>query len=291
MSKNLVRLAVLSAAVFFTGCAPKLYVRVQQPAPTNLGAAKRMSIVQMEGRRSAKEALVAELMTQAREAAYFQVTDRTEEGITVKVKGRSVDLTGGSGTAQAPDEVGMRVDVLDWTANKDTKTSKDSKGVEKTTTVYKGKVLLGVTSFNGKGKAQLAEKEFSASVEGKDEDDAIKLSAKAAVAALLKEVTPTYVEKAIRMDGDDEAQKPIIEMAKNGDLAKAIEEGKAALAKNPNSGPAAFNLAVMLDATGDYEQAMVNYDAALKLGAKDYYTDVRTECAKRAADAAALRDE
>jgi tetratricopeptide (TPR) repeat protein len=291
MMKNLVRVVVLSSAVLFIGCAPKLYVRVQQPAPTNLGAAKKVALVQMEGRRSAKEALVAELIAQAREAAYFQVTDRTEEGITVKVKGRTVDLTPPASAPQAADEVGMRVDVLDWTANKDSKTTKDSKGNEKTTTVYKGKVLLGVTSFNGKGKAQLAEKEFSGAVEGEDEEAAIKASAKAAVRALLAEVTPTYVEKAIRMDGDDETQKPIIEMAKNGDLAKAIAEGKAAIAKNPTSAPAAFNLAVMLDASGNYEEAMVSYDQALKLGAKDYYTDVRTECAKRAADAAALRDE
>jgi hypothetical protein len=290
MKKNLSQLALIVCAVFATGCAPKLYVRVLQPAPVNLGASKRLSVVQMEGRRSAKEQVVGELLAQARSAGYFQVTDRTEEGITVKVKGRTVDVTGGSGAPQAADEIGMRVDVLDWSAAKDTRSSTDAKGKVTTYTTFVGKVVLGVTAFNAKGKAPLAEKEFIGQVDAADEDQAMKESAKSAIFQLLKEVTPTYVEKAIRMDGDEEAQKPIIDMAKQGNLAKAIEDEKAIIAKTPNSSAAVFNLAVLLDASGNYDEAMTNYDAALKLGTKDYYTEGRTECAQRQAAAKALEE-
>ncbi len=285
---NPIRIAVAACAILVTGCAPTLHVRVLQPAPTNLGASKRMSLVQMEGRRSAKEAVVAELLTQARAGGYFQITDRTEEGITVKVKGRQVDASGGSGAAQAADEIGARIDVLDWSASKDSKTSKDSKGNEKTTTVYIGKVVLGVTAFNAKGKASLAEKEFIGKVDAEDEDGAMKKSVTSAIAQLLAEITPTYVDKAIRMDGDDDGQKPVIEMARNGDVGRAIADEKAFVAKNPTNGPAVFNLAVLLDASGAYDEALTSYDQAIKLGSKDYYTEGRTACAKRAADAAAL---
>lgn len=288
--KPLLCVILATCALAVTGCAPALRVNVLQPAHTNLGSSKRLSVVQMEGRRSAKEAVAAELVSQARAAGYFQVTDRTEEGITVKVMGRSVAVSGGNGAPQAADEIGARIDVLDWSSSKDSKTTKDSKGNEKTSTVYVGKVVLGVTAFNAKGKAPLAEKEFIGNGEGNDEDDAMKQSLRSAVSQLLTEITPTSVERAIRMDDDDEAQKPIIELARTGAMARAVTDERALVASNPNSGPAVFNLAVLLDASGSYEEALGYYDQALKLANKDYYAENRTSCAKRLADAAALAE-
>ena len=155
---------------------------------------------------------------------------------------------------------------------------------------YVGKVVLGVTAFNAKGKAPLAEKEFIGKSDADDEDEAMKRSLRSAVAQLLAEITPTTVEKAIRMDGDDEAQKPIIELARTGAVTRAVTDGRAVVEKNPSSGPGVFNLAVMLDASGAYEEALRYYDQALKLGTKDYYAEGRTACAKRLADAAALAE-
>src|SRR5204863_313279 len=107
------------ALVVVAGCAPTLKVNVLQPAPVNLGAAKKLSVVQSEGRRSAREFVIEELLRGARSGGYFQAADRTEEGISVKVAGRSVQVGGGRGPGQAPDEIGLRIDVLDWSAHQE----------------------------------------------------------------------------------------------------------------------------------------------------------------------------
>lgn len=284
--KSLMAVVALFAA---SGCAPKLYVNVLQPSPVNLGAAKQLSIMQTEGRRSARERVIQEIASRARSDGYFTVTDRSEEGITVKIAGRTVDVSQGKGGPQRPDEIGLRIDVLDWSANRDSQTTRDTKGREYTRTFYRANVLLGVTAFNQEGKTYLAEKEYRGEMSSDvSEDQAINAAAVVAVKSLLNEITPTYVQKAIRLDNDDDSQKPIIEMAKNGDTNRAMQEERAVVQKNPNSAPAVYNLAVLLDALGAYNEAIGYYDQAIKLVSKDYYVEMKTECAKRLADASAL---
>lgn len=286
------RLLCLSVLAIGTlaGCAPTLRVQVLKPGPVNLGAAKKLSVVQTEGRRSAREFVINEIQNQGRSAGYFVVADRTEEGITVKIAGRSVEVSGGKGNPQAPDEVGLRVDVIDWNANKETEEVRNSKGyVTGVRTYYKGKVVLGVTAFNSQGRAVLAEKEYVGTTQGDSEDSTIGSAATAAVWQLLSDITPQYVSMDIRLDDDDPAQKPIIEMARSGNLAKALEEERAAVAKNPNSGPANYNLAVLLDAQALYQEALDAYTRAINLGTKPYYVSMKSECAARLAAAEALQ--
>jgi hypothetical protein len=282
-------LSVLAVALL-AGCAPTLRVQVLKPGPVNLGAAKKLSVVQTEGRRSAREYVINEVQKQGRSAGYFVVADRTEEGIAVKIAGRSVEVSGGKGNPQAPDEVGLRIDVLDWSSQKDSEEIKNSKGyVTGVKTFYRGKVVLGVTAFNSQGRAVLAEKEYVGNTNGDSEDVAINASATAAVWQLLSDITPQYVSMDIRLDDDDPAQKPIIEMAKGGNLAKALEEERAAVAKSPNSGPANYNLAVLLDAQAQYQEALDAYTKAINLGTKPYYVSMKSECAARLAAAEALQ--
>jgi tetratricopeptide (TPR) repeat protein len=280
-------------ALVTVGCNPQLKVNVLQPAPVNLGSAKRLSIVQSEGRRSAKEFVIGDFLAQARAAGYFTARDRSEEGITVKVAGRTVAATGGAGAAQDKDEIGLRLDVLEWTANSETKKIdvKDSKGKVTSTRevkVYTGKVLLAATAFNVDGKAMLAEKEYEMKAEADDEEDAIRAAARMAVGQLLHEITPRYVQRYIRMDNDDKAQEPIVKVAESGNMTKAVEEMRAYLATNPGSAPAQYNLAALLDATGSYEEALDLYTKAITTSSKDYYIQMKAECAKRLADQQAL---
>lgn len=276
-----------------SACAPTLRVNVLQPARVNLGAATRLTVVQTEGRRSAREQVVQELMQQARSSGYFQVTDRSEEGITVKVAGQTVQAAGGSGTAQAPDEIGLRIDVLEWSADRETRTKdiKDKKGNvtgQREVVTYIGKVLLGVTAFNDQGKAYLAEKEYEAKLEGDDENGSIRAAARLAVGHLLADITPRYVPRFLRMDGDDKAQEPMIKTAEKGNVAKAVEEMRSYVASNPQNASALYNLAVLLDASGQYQEALDFYNKAITLSGKDYYVEMKGDCAKRLADQQAM---
>ena len=293
MKKNLLTVAVLTVVAM--GCAPSLRVNVLQPAPINFGAAKHLSIVQSEGRRSAKEFLIAELISQGRAGGYFTVADRTDEGISVKVAGRSVNVSGGSGPAQTSDVIGLRVDVLDWNNSKDLKTlhEKDSKGnpVDRIVARMKARVLLAVTGFNAQGKALLAEKEFTGTIEADpdqmSDEAALQFAGRQAVSQILSTITPSTVEKWIRLDGDDELQKPIIEMARGGNIPRAIIEERELLARHPS--PASeFNLAVLLDASGQYQEALEHYGNAANGSPKEFYGEMKTECGRRLADQQAL---
>lgn len=281
------------ALAFGTGCAAKLQIRSTEPAKVNLGAANRISVVQSEGRRSAKEEVIAELISQARSGGHFTAADRTEEGLMVKVAGRNAEIVGAT-EAQAQDEVLLRVDVLEYTTQKDTKTvtktDRQGRKYDEKVDVLKGKVLLAVTAVTATGRAVLAETEYEADVEGKDETSAKAGAVKQAVAMMLADITPKPVTRAVKLDEDDKNQKTIIKVARDGNIAQAIAETRQYLEQNPNNPAAHYNLAVYLDASGQYEEAIEHYNHALAGSTKKFYADAKAACAKRLADQQALAE-
>lgn len=283
MKRLLLPLVVLASA-----CAPRLYVNVLQPAPVNLGAAKKLSLYESQGRESAREELVKELVTQAQNTGYFTLTDRTAEGLTVRITGDAVEPS----AAPAADEIGLRIDIAEWNADKESQPTreKDKQGNPVTRDVWKSRVKLLVTVFNAAGKAYVVEKEYAATGEDeKDEDASILVAARDAVSRMLEDVTPTYVQKAIQLDDTEEAQRPVIDTARSGDVPKAIELEKQLLAKSPNNAAALYNLAVLMDSQGLYRDALGLYEQAIKLAeTKELYKEMRSECAQRLADAEAL---
>jgi hypothetical protein len=292
-------------ALFAAGCVPTtLQVRVPEPGAVNFGAARRLAVVETSGRRSAREQLISEIQAQARSAGHWQVTDRTEEGITVKVAGRSVTVSGAK-TPQAPDEVFLKFEVLEWQSNPGTKevqekvnvTKRDSAGkpytVQETRTrtvsTTIGKALLGVTAADARGRALLAETEYQASGDGSSDSVAIAAAARNVVAKFLGDVTPHIKVAQLRVDDDDKAQKPIIAVAKGGNFPRAVEEMRAYLAQNPTNPVAQYNLAVFLDASGNYTEALELYTKAAQNSNKDYYARTKGDCAQRLANVEALK--
>ena len=288
------RLLVPLALALATACVPTIRVNVLQPAPVNLGASKQLSIFETSGRRSAREEVVNELTRQVRADGYFTLTDRSEEGISVKVAGQTATATGAK-TPQKPDEIAIKIDVLNWDAeHQDLPEQKDSKGniTQQAKRVYTGKVLLGVTAFNASGKTYLAETEFQGEPIQQDaEEQAIRAAMAMAVRKVVGSITPRYVQRYIRLDGDDEGQKPIVEVAKGGNLDQAGKEFSDYLQKNPQNPAALYNLAVIYDAQGRYQEALDLYTRAISLSTKDFYVQMKTECTQRQAAAEALNQK
>lgn len=292
-------LVVLSGAamVMSTGCVSTLAVRAMQPARVNFGAAKQLVVIQSEGRRSAREELIAEVQKQARGGGHFTATDRSEEGITMKAAGRNVNLAGAA-APQGADEIWVRIDVLEWDANRDSREEPifetDKKTGERVQVgtrevkFIKGKALIAVTASNAAGKALLAETEYESSAEGETEEEARVLAGKKAIAQFLGDITPLPVVRQVRLDEDDKGQEKILKIAKDGNINAAISEMRAYLAANPGNPSAQYNLAVFLDAAGSYGEALDMYNAALRGSTKDYYAAMKAECQKRNDDAMAL---
>jgi len=288
------RLLVPLALALATACVPTIRVNVLQPAPVNLGASKQLSIFETSGRRSAREEVANELSRQVRQEGYFTLTDRSEEGISVKVAGQTATASGGK-SPQKPDEIALKIDVLNWDAeHEDLPEQHDNKGnvTQQAKRVYMGKVLLGVTAFNASGRTYLAETEFHGEpIQQDTEEQAIRAAMAMAVRKIVGSITPHYVQRYIRLDGDDEAQKPIVEVAKGGNLDQAGKEFSDYLQKNPQNAAALYNLAVIYDAQGRYPEALDLYTRAISVSTKDYYVQMKTECSQRQAAAEALNQK
>ncbi|MEZ5962651.1 MAG: tetratricopeptide repeat protein [Planctomycetota bacterium] len=289
-------LAAVALCTLATSCVTTIPVRSRQPGPVAIGAADQLTLVKGEGRRSAREVVVQEVQQQARANGYFTVQDRSEDPIFVRVAGGHVTIDDQAKQLNGDSVRGVKIDVLEWNGSQGTRDveSKDAKG--KVTTqrvdVQVGKVLLAVTLFDTQGRAYLGETEYEGTFETQDmktaRDDVVAAAARAAVARLMHDITPVEVVTRVRLDDDDEGQQAIVATAKAGNLAQAARDARTYVEANPNTPSAAYNLAVLLDAMGSYEEALAYYDQALGGSNKDYYTAARAECARRMGNAQAV---
>jgi tetratricopeptide (TPR) repeat protein len=282
---------LLALAVLGTGCVQMLTIESLEPGPVNIGAARSLVIVSGEGRRSARETVFNRLVAESRRTGYFTISDRSEEGIQVNIAGRTATAMGPTFVPN-PSELYLKIDVIEWDTSRDTNSSTDAQGRTSTTMVTTARVILAVTLFNAQGVASLAETEYQGSTQSMNPNDSqewlLEQAGGVAIGRLLADLTPRRVARRVQLDDSEEALKPIIDTAVRGNLAQAAADLQQYINVHPNSAAGAYNLAVVLDAMGQYQQAIGWYDRALQLGNKSYYSPARAECARRMAAAQAL---
>jgi tetratricopeptide (TPR) repeat protein len=295
MSKPCSLLLPLLALSFSSGCATTVAIRSMQPGVVPVGPARELVLLGGEGRRSAREFVGQALVQQARVQGYFTVADESASGLSVRVAGRQVAIEGGKFQLGA-EQAGLWIDVLEWNAQRDedevTRTDAAGKSYVERVPVMRGNALLAVTLFGPTGQAFLAESEYegwaSTSCDAPREE-AIEAAARNALGNFLREVTPTQVVSKVRLDDEDPGQETILETASNGATAQAARDLEAYLAQYPDNASAAYNLAVLREAMGEFQVALELYDRALQLGGKDYYSRARAGCAQRLSAAESLR--
>jgi hypothetical protein len=285
MLRPLLSLRVFFLSAVITGCAPTMRVRVLQQAPTNLGTVKRMSLVQLEGHPDARDAILSELKRQASAGGYFQLTDRL---LALHVTGGSSKIFEGDHRKPlAPDEVGLRLDVAQWDARMESKNKavRELDGrltATKRIDFYVAEVVLVATLFHPSGKPLFSGRKYRATArDDRDKNWALAQASAWAVSRLLRQVTPSSVTQQIRLDDDDEAQKPILQMAQQGDIPGALSAMESHVQQHPGNASALYNLAVLLDAAGRYSEALEHYDRAIALSNKDYYSVMKWACFER----------
>lgn len=270
----------LAALLITSGCHATLKVRTLAPAPVSLGAVTQLSIVETTGRRSAREELIAHVINGARSAGHFQVKDRSEEGLKLELAGRKAKFIGG---APGPQEAWVRFDVHQWETWREAVSVKDAKGNQQTSQVPHARVNVGVTIVTPSGTAVLAEREYAWSWFENTETGALNFVARRVVGDLLNDVTPRPQNVNLRLDDEDKGQAGLIKVAQAGNLAQAITDARAYAAQNPLSGSALYNLAVFLDASGAWDEALSTYAEAISKSSKPWYADARAGCAQRQA--------
>ena len=299
MMSRLPRVILLGLAMSVSvGCSSSLMIRRLEPASVNLGASRKLSIFQLGGPPDARKDIIWRLGAQAHFIGHFKIEDRLSDGNAVEETAAGVRFAEGyQGTPLAPDEVGVRIDVLHWDATEgfafNEKKDKDGKVVSREkVTFFDATVVLAVTAFNSKGKPFMSRKRYAASARDDwNAEWALRDASGTAIASLLSSITPREVVNFIQLDDDDEAQHPILDLANKGDVQNAVAQMEAYAQDNPSSASALYNLAALKDASGQYSEALKIYDRALSLAgssAKDYYWRTRGECELRSEDQQAL---
>lgn len=294
-----VRRILVCCLFALSGCAglkeamyhPSLSVTQGTPGSINVGAAKRLTIVQLgQARAALREKLVSELQKQGRAGGYFQVSDRSEEGIVVTVAGRTATTS----TVPPQGEVFVRADIIESGADSVAKQLpvKDAQGNvvgQKTVTTYQGRALVGFTVANGKGKALAADTQLEGTAEAEQRDAAFDGAIKDVVTKFYTAVTPGRVSRQLAFDKADLAERPILDTAVGGAIPRATEEMRNYLAANSANPMAMFNMAVLLEAGGNYQEALDLYSkAAGAAPTKPEYNAAKTACATALANEQAL---
>lgn len=304
MQKICSLLMLTFAMVVGSGCSTMLNVTSWQPGDVIVGSADHIVVTDAQGRRSARETVAILIGKQVSSAGYFTVEDLSSSGLQINVSGREATLENFEGTLKG-NELFVRADVLEWTANTDLEeyqdrvttgsgTNKKTRNVTKTRRVMTGRVLLQITVADGKGRAVLAEREYEGTVNvdpDSGRDAAIEQAAERAVSMFLRDITPVQVTSKVRIDSGDKGQEAIIKTAEQGGVAIAAEDMLNYIRSNPNNAAAHYNLAVFYDAMGKYPEALDMYDQATRLGGEEWYADARAACAKRLTASQALLDE
>jgi hypothetical protein len=288
--KLVARWLATAALATTLGCATKSAITIEgvEPALMELGSSRHLVLLEGEGRRSAQQIVFRQLARQARATGYFRVEDRTHEGHAVSVVGQRAGLDSGRGEIP-PGQLGLRIAIRRWGSHRETQDARrdDGEGGKYTEVVpfHHATVVLKASLFDETGRSQVAEFEGRASgeVSKLSREIVLERASRDAVGRFLDSITPRWVGRKVPLDGDDPEQAPTLELAQAGSVADAASEATSYFQRHPGSGSAAYNLAVLLDAMGDYEQALAMYDRALDLGAKPFYDESREGCARRLA--------
>lgn len=271
-----------------------LTIRSIELGEAGLGSTRHLVILDGEGRRSARAFVHEEMVRQARREGYFRVEDRSNEGHEVQVADRQAILDGGR-RRMPRDQAGLRIDIRDWSTERELRTvsriGADGDRIIEHVPVRHGTVVLAVTLFDSKGVAHIADRDFqgrSEIKEGATRRAALEAAARDAVTRVLQDLSPRVVTREVKLDAQDPLQKPTLDLAVAGSVAQAADAAADYLQRNPSSPSAAYNLAVLLDASGKHAQALAMYDRALAQGGQAYYADARAGCERRAAAKRAL---
>jgi len=268
------------------------YTQIQSEYPPNyyLGNDPNVSVVETEGAtRREQDLTIQELTNQSRAKGYFTIENKISEGIRFDTQQGEMVMTGADVPVE-PNDVFIKVNLI-ASMKQDGRTTVTRKtgilGTQEETvpammtilpvafTVTRGdEVLLNERQYDG--KAVWAIGDYPA-----DYRERLEIASANAVEQFIEDITPRMISRRVQLDYSDENQEPILDQARNGQVREAAIQIKEYVEENPNSSSAIYNLAVLTDASGEYEEALKYYDEALSLGGKDYYTESKTNCMKR----------
>lgn len=273
---------LLALAVLALGCdRNSLEFEVIEPPPMNLGLGRQLTVLHTEGRPAAREQLVAMMAESFERTGFLRLVDRSFEGMQVQQVGEEVVIHRARPPALRPEEIGLRMDVLDWVVQRDS-SYKGRPGV------YRAQVSFALLAFDSSGRVLMRPAEYSARATDPHEGRALHYAAEAAIIQLLASISPRRAKHSVELDLRDPRQEYMLEMALGGRIAEALKRLERYTRENPESASAHYNLGALRDVQALYPEALEAYDRAMALEPNPLYARTREACAQRLEHARAL---
>lgn len=103
------------------------------------------------------------------------------------------------------------------------------------------------------------------------EPEAMTDAARNVAIRFLRDLQPYRVSDVVELDDEDPAAKPGIELCREGDFDAAYTAFADTVAHHPNSAPALYNLGVLAESRGKYDEAEAVLSKATRINAKPIY--------------------
>ena len=293
--------AFLCAALFFVmmtqaACAPAMQVTRLAPAYYNLGNTKRVAVLEVNGEGGAVAQVIAALQQRILDDGYYSLIVATNRGaaFTVSTPGGLIEIGQVRRLVDADVYVNANVTRYDYLESES-----DEKRGEKEVHRYQPEsyVRINFQVVKNDGRV-LVFRDYDGHVSGSKYDEGQKPSGnrsnllegavRGAVSSFTGDITPRRITERIVFDDGDESLKPGIKMAENGDLGGAERAFSTLLSTNPNNAGAIYNMGVLLETRGEFEQAAQAYSQAIHLLGKALYKEALENMNRRIAEAQSL---
>jgi hypothetical protein len=289
-----------------TACAPGIYLHRLRPAPHNLGAVRRLAVVEVAGPPEATGVVWAALSRQITDGGWFQLYARPAAppaaAPPMPLESAGPPQPSPPSPSEAVEELSVVVQVLQWDLDESTSVEKhtqDGKEVHRHFRQATGRVRLGLQVIDAASNEVVFAGEFGGTATGPKVDareavpnpfGLMEAAGGEAVGDFLRAITPRTVEEKMVLDADEPSLKAGVALCKDGQLEAAMDAFQRVLDESQGaSAGATYNLGVLWEARGQYARAEDLYRRALARSPKALYRDALDDLHRRIAEEAALR--
>ncbi len=275
-----VRFAVV-LAVFATACTPKVRIERTLPARLPIAEGKKLA-VQVDPDGSGPPA--STIVGVALDVAQGQLLNKWVAVEPVRVElDRQLRRTAFSVVDKAAADYLIRARPTDWVFRIENR-QQGRVGVGKL------HVRIEVVPAKDPNAPPVFTDTYWASTEtSSGEPDAMTTAAQSLAARFIEDLMPTRVSTRVELDDSDPLVKPGIELCNAGKLDAAHAAFSDMVARSPSSAPALYNLAVLTEARGEYDQAESLLLKATQISPKPLYYEALERVRASRRDAQTLK--
>jgi tetratricopeptide (TPR) repeat protein len=288
---------VLSGAA----CGPAVTVTHLEPATYNLGPARRLVLVEVEGNFSGKTRVARAFLEQVASGGVFTIQDATRESVRLAALGsgaaaRDAKAFRRNWPADVYVGLGIELHAQDRTEHRKKKTDNGEVDVvsyfAEATCALQVRLLdandgrdLATYGLNQTGRSSTSDTAKSG-MRGEAEDHAVD----SAVADAVSQFTPRRVQERLALDKKAPLAEEGLKLVDAGDLVGARKLWEDALNANPGSAPLRYNLGALSEALRDRRAARQYYEDAIRLNPGEAkYREALDALEARARDSKAMK--